>query len=98
VALRERGVELDEEVGGLADEIARHNASAEESRRLRKLMAGQMTDQDIEAGEDGVVYRTMAAYARDVILTGTGRVQSQIQSQYGDKSGVQAARERLEML
>jgi hypothetical protein len=40
----------------------------------------------------------MAAYARDVLLTSTGRVAAQIQAQYGDKEGIESARERLELV
>jgi len=96
VAYRERAVELDTEISELeAAAIADRDAS-ERSREIRRAMAGR-TD-GIDADEDGVVYRTMAAYARDVILTGHGRVAGQIQAQVGDKTELQRAQERLELI
>ena len=40
----------------------------------------------------------MAAYARDVILTGTGREAGKIAAQLGDKTEVERAKERLQLL
>jgi hypothetical protein len=97
VAYRERAAELDGEVSDLAEEIKRHNDSVEESKAIRRVLAGTMAD-GVEAGDDGVVYRTMAAYARDVILTGNGRESGKIAAQLGNKDELQRAAERLQML
>lgn len=93
---RERGAELDTEIGDLADEIKRHNDSVEESKKIRRVLAGTSPD-GIDADENGVVYRTMAAYARDVIITGTGREMGKIAANV-DREEVRRARERLQML
>lgn len=94
---RERAARLDDEVRDLADEIKRHNDSIEESKAIRRVLSGTAVG-DVEADEDGVVYRTMAAYARDMILTSSGRVAGQIQAQFGNKEEIQRAAERLQMV
>ena len=96
VAYRERAVELDTEISELEAAALADRSASERSREIRRAMAGR-TD-GIDADEDGVVYRTMAAYARDVILTGHGRVAGQIQAQVGDKTELQRAQERLELI
>lgn len=95
---RERAARLDDEVRDLAEEIKRHNDSIEESKAIRRVLSGTAVGDGIEADEDGVVYRTMAAYARDMILTSSGRVAGQIQAQFGDKNEIQRAAERLQMV
>lgn len=94
---RERAARLDDEVRDLAEEIKRHNDSIEESKAIRRVLSGTAVG-DVEADEDGVVYRTMAAYARDMILTSSGRVAGQIQAQFGNKEEIQRAAERLQMV
>lgn len=94
--LLERVTALDSEISELAEVVTRHKASTEASRQIRRALAGGVDG--IEADEEGVVYRTMAGYARDVILTGSGRVCSQIGAQFGDASFLEAARQRLELV
>jgi hypothetical protein len=93
---RERAAEIDVEVGVLAGEIDASNKALEESRKIRRAMAG--TNDDIDTDGDNVVYRTMAAYARDVILTGNGRECSKIATQVGDPAELDAARGRLQLV
>jgi hypothetical protein len=93
---RERAADLDIEIRELSAEVDATNKSIEEAKAIRRAMAGTADGIDIEG--DGVVYRTMAAYARDVILTSTGQRAAQIQTQFGDKEEMQRAAERLQMI
>jgi hypothetical protein len=93
---RERGVALDGEIKELTESIAAHNAAVEASQNVRRVLSGN--NPGVEQDGDGVVYRDMATYARDVILTGQGRVSGQIAAQFGDKNEIEAARTRLELL
>jgi hypothetical protein len=47
---------------------------------------------------DGIVYKSMAAYARDFILTRNSTICSQIAAQYGDKPALEAAKTRLDLI
>ena len=76
--LRERAEDKDREITDLTAHIEREAASIEESKKIRKLLSGNAVD-GIDADGDGVVYRSMAAYARDVILTSNGRIRGLIQ-------------------
>ena len=97
VGYRERAAQIDTEVSALADEIKRHNDSIEESKKIRRVLSGT-AGEGIDADGDEVVYRTMAAYARDVILTGQGRESSRIAAQLGDKQEIERAKERLQLV
>jgi HK97 family phage major capsid protein len=92
---REKEIALDVEIDELTKDIERNRRSIEASKAVRRVLVGN-TD-GVEMDGDTVAYRTMAAYARDVLLTGQGRVSSQIASQFGDKEGIQVAKERLEL-
>ena len=92
---RERAVSLDEEIKELSEALARHNATIEESRKIRSVLSGNT--QGIDTEGDGVVYRTMAAYARDVILTREGQT-SQAIGQMVDRQEVERAAQRLQLL
>jgi hypothetical protein len=92
---RERARELDTEIDSLAASIEQHNKAVEESKKIKRVLAGA---NDIEMEGDEVVYRTMASYARDVILTGNGRESGKIAAQLGDKNEIQRAAERLQLL
>lgn len=94
--LIERTAALDAEITELAEVVTRHRTSSEASKAIRKALAGSVDG--IDADEDSVMYRTMAGYARDVILTGSGRVCSQIGAQFGDAGFLAAARQRLELV
>lgn len=94
-AYREKEIALDEEIETLTEDVERNRRAVESSKAIRRVLAGN-TD-GVEAGEDGVAYRTMAAYARDVILTGQGREAGKIAAQLGDATEIQRAQERLQL-
>ncbi len=94
---RDRARDLDQEIMSLTDTIEQNNKAVEESKKIKRILAGSAGG-GIDVEGDEIVYRTMAAFARDVILTGTGRVSGQIAAQYGDKTEIQRAKERLQLL
>ena len=87
--------EIDHEIETLTDDLEAHNRASERSQQLRRSMLGAV---GVENDGDGVVYGSMAAYARDYILTRGSTVCSQIAAQYGDKESVEAARTRLDLI
>ena len=89
-------VELDSEIDSLAADLEAHNKAAEVSKSVRRAMLG--ASDDIDGDGDGVVYRTMAAYARDVILSRESTISRKIAGQVGDNTLVEAARSRLQLL
>ena len=93
---REETASLLEEIEGLSRDKEAHDKAIEQSAALRRSMLGAVSGTEFE--EDGVVYRTMAAYARDFILTRESRVCTQIAAQFGDKADFEAARSRLNLL
>ena len=95
-AYRERAKDLDEEIATLAETVEGNNRSIEQSKKIRRALSGNTDGIDQEDGE--VVYRTMAAYARDVILTGNGREAAKIKTNLGDKQEIERAEQRLQLL
>jgi len=93
---REKRQQLDEEIGLLTEEVEAHQKAVEASRNIRRALASN--SDGVDADEEGIVYRTMAAYARDVIFTSQGQTSSKIQSQFGDPDELQRAQERLQLL
>jgi HK97 family phage major capsid protein len=93
---REKATELDAEIEQLAEEIERHTRSIETSKQLKRVLAG--TTDGVDADDEGVIYRSMAAYARDVILTSNGRTASSIASQFASPEELDAARTRLQLI
>jgi len=87
--------ELDEEIGQLANDVEADRIAAEKSKALRRAM--RVTVEGVDAEDDGVVYRTMAAYARDVLLTGQGREVGKIQAMLPQHER-DAAKQRLDLL
>jgi hypothetical protein len=94
--LRERAEDKDTEINDLTAFVEREKASIEASKNIRKILSG--ANADVAVDGDGVVYRTMAAYARDVILTRDSTIASRIAAQVGDSEEIQRARERLQLL
>lgn len=92
---RERVIQLDEEIADDADALKRHRDAIEAAKSVRRVMAG--SNGEMEMDGDEVVYRDFAAYARDVILTGSGREVAKIQAQLG-KGEVERAQQRLQLL
>ena len=95
-AYRERAKDLDEEIASLAEAVEHNNKAIEQSKMIRRALSGNT--EGIDEDGDGVVYRTMAAYARDVILTGSGREASKIKTNLGDKQEIDRAEQRLQLL
>ena len=92
---RERVQELDAEISSLAEAVEHNRTAIEQSKAIRRALSGSG---DVEEDGDGVVYRSMAAYARDVILTGNGREAAKIKGILGDKQEVERAEQRLQLL
>jgi HK97 family phage major capsid protein len=95
VGYREKEIALDEEIQSLTDDVERNRRAVESSKAVRRVLTGGQDG--VEVDGDGVAYRSMAAYARDVILTGTGRVAGQIAAQFGEPTEIQRAKERLQL-
>ncbi len=93
---RETAERLDTEIASLSEAVESDAKAAEVSRQIRRALAGSVEGVDVE--EDGIVYRSMAAYARDVIMTGNGQTAGKIQAQFGEPETIQRARERLDLL
>ncbi len=93
---RDKSGELSSEINELMTTIEQYDASVDASRRARRAAAGSVIGVD-EDGE-GIVYRDMATFARDVILTRPSTICQQIASQYADKDEVSRAQERLSLL
>jgi hypothetical protein len=93
---REEVQELDTEIAALDADVEAHKIAMERSKNIRRAMIG--ATEGVDENGDGIIYRDMATYARDVILTGSGRISGQIAAQMGDKQEIEAARMRLELL
>lgn len=93
---RERALSLDTEINNLSDSVEQHNISIEASKKIRRVLSGAQSGVEVEGDE--IVYRTMAAYARDVILTGQGRETGRIAAQLGEPSEIERAKQRLQLL
>ncbi len=94
-AYRERARELDDEIKDLAENVESNNKAIEQSKMIRRALVGTA---GVDEVDDGIVYRTMAEYARDVILTGQGREAGKIKSILGDKTEVERAEARLQLI
>lgn len=95
VGYREKEIALDEEIQNLTEDVERNRRAIESSKAVRRVLTGGTDGVDVDG--DGIAYRSMAAYARDVILTGSGRVVGQIASQLGEPAELQKAKERLQL-
>jgi HK97 family phage major capsid protein len=92
---REKAISLNEEIKELADTVEDARRATEASKAIRRALAGNAEGVDVEG--DGIVYRSMAAYARDVIVTGQGTESGKIAQRVGSDE-VQAALERLQLI
>jgi hypothetical protein len=92
---REKEVALDDEIEQMTQDIERNRRAVASSMAVRKILAGGSGS--VEQDGDEVAYRSMAAYARDVLLTGNGRVSQAIAQQYSDPSELENARNRLQL-
>jgi hypothetical protein len=93
-AFRERAVELDSEIAELEATAVRDREADERSRAIRRAAAGA---NGVEVTEDGIVYRTMAEYARDIMIThGDRHVRAQV-DQNLSKDEIGRAADRLQL-
>ncbi len=92
---REREVELDTEISALTDDVERGRKADESSKAIRRILSGSNDGVDIEG--DDVSYRTMAAFARDEMLSRRSGIGSRIASQYVDHSELDRISQRLEL-
>jgi HK97 family phage major capsid protein len=92
---REKEIALDEEISNLTDDIERNRRAVESSRAVRSILAGNSGG--VEQDGDGVAYRSMSAYARDVILTSQSQTASSIAKQFATPEELEAARTRLQL-
>jgi hypothetical protein len=76
--------------------VEAHKRAEEKSKALHRARLSSTPGVDEDG--DGVVYRDMASYARDYILTRDTPTAGMIQSQFGDKSEIEAAKARLDLL
>ena len=90
---REETAGLIEEIEGLSADVDAHKTALQRSQDIRRAMLD-----GAEMAEDGPVYRTMAEFARDVILTRNDSTASKIQAQFADATALQAAESRLDLL
>jgi HK97 family phage major capsid protein len=88
--------DLDQEIEQLTDDVEAHERAAERSKALVRSRLG--TTPGVDEDGDGVIYRDMATYARDVILTRDSQTAGMIQARVGDKREVEAAHARLDLL
>jgi HK97 family phage major capsid protein len=88
--------ELDSEIEQLTEDVEAHKKAMARSAALvrSRLESTPGVDED----GDGVVYRDMATYARDVILTRDTQTAGMIQARVGDPAEIAAAEARLELL
>ena len=86
---------LDDEVDGLSEQVEADRKAAEKATAVRR--AGRVAAGVADTDDEGIVYRTMASYARDVILTGQGREVSKIAANVPNADR-EAAAARLELL
>lgn len=93
---REKAQALDAEIDSLSKAVEDDRKAAEVAAKIRRTMAASVEGVDVEG--DGIVYRSMAAYARDVILTRESPECAKIAAQFADKADVSAARERLQLI
>ena len=88
--------DLDTEIELLVSDVEAHHKAEETSKQIRRAMLGSVDG--VDADGDGVVYRTMAAFARDSILTRESQACAKIAAQFGDPAGIEAARARIDLL
>lgn len=92
---RERAEQLDSEIEILASQLESDKTSQARLRDIRRAMAGA---HGVELDGDEIVYRTMAEYARDVIITGNGREAAKIKGILGDAAEIERAEHRLNLI
>jgi HK97 family phage major capsid protein len=92
---REKEIALDEEISNLTEDVERNRRAVESSKAIRRVLAGG--HDGVEQNGEEIAYRSMAAYARDVILTRNDNTSAKIAAQFADQAEIQAAKERLQL-
>lgn len=88
---------FDEEINTLSEQVEADRAAAKKSEEIRRAARAARGVADVE--EDGIVYRTMASYARDVILTSDDRyARAAIEASAVPADELRRARERIDLL
>lgn len=98
VLKRHRGdlAKYDEEILLLSDQVAADRAAAKKSEDIRR--ASQVSSGVADVDEDGIVYRTMSSYARDVLLTHSDKIiRAQVDSEVSPDE-IRRAEERQELM
>ena len=98
VLKRHRGdlAKYDEEINTLSQQVDADRAAAKKSEDIRR--ASQAAAGIADTDEDGVVYRTMASFARDVLLTHNDKhIRAQVDSEVSPDE-IKRAEERQELL
>ena len=93
---RETAKELDERIAEFAESVERDRKAIENSSRIRRALVG--STEGVDHDGDGIVYRSMASYARDFILTRESPTCSKIASQFARPQEVEAAKARLQLM
>ncbi len=92
---RERATALDAEITEDLDAVEANRTAIETSKKVRRSLAG--TAAGVEEQDGAIVYKDMATYARDFILTRNTPTAARIQRQV-DPVEIQKATERLSLL
>ncbi len=93
---RDKAVSLQQEIEQLTNTVEEYDRSVAASRRVRQVLAGNADG--VEQDGEGIIYRDMATFARDVILTRQSTICGQIAAQYADTQEVERAKQRLDLL
>ena len=89
--------DLDLEVAELSEQLVKDRAAAEQSAQIRKARTAALGVADADG--ENVVYRTMATYARDVLMThGDRYARAAVENSGVGDSEVKRAAQRLEAL
>ncbi len=92
---REKEIALDEEIDVITTDVERNRRAIESSKAVRRVLAGN--HDGVEVDGEGVAYRSMAAFARDVILTRNDNTSAKIATTFSDPLEIQKAAERLQL-
>ena len=87
---------FDDEINSLSEQVDADRAATKKSEAIRRASKAAAGVADVD--DDGIVYRTMASYARDVILTSGDRYARAAVEQAGAQDEAKRAAERLQIL
>lgn len=87
---------FDEEITTISDQVDADRLAAKKSEEIRRAASAAAGVADVD--DDGIMYRTMASYARDVIMTSSDRYARAAVEQSVPAEEVKRAVERLQIL